>query len=552
MIVIDGKEVRINRENAVVSEADATYCDLCDYIIKNGVRTHNRTGIDTIAIANWQHIFDLSKGFPIMETKKVNAKNFASEIQWIHQEQSNKVQWLKDRDNPVWNQWVVDEDGIYRTYEQGNKAINEPDREVPLHIQKFNETTGEIDKIPVRQEMNKKTGQEERIPVIFKLREVKCLIKNSNNSPVEIDGITIPVEDQEKFNKTLEKAEKEKYDLSIPSNLLNLIKVLPESIYNVVKPTMVKPFTEADEKGNPLTIREAIYFGKEYAGTIGEAYGFITNKYKMPQCVEYRLKHNPTDRRMIINLWQNAHLEKAVLPSCVFLDIFKTTPDGKLHSNVTQRSADVPLGVPFNFAQYALLHNMFAKANGYKVGTMAWNIQDTHIYENQLDGIKKQLQRYKYMLYFSNYIQNHTDEEIEEKYNEVERKYNLVNNKAFRLLQLSRSTTDNPMTREEFDKIPMSKRYNLLKEMDEKTIGTLNMDFSKIYENMFERKTCFEHILTRETPVLELAEHDSFFDYSTEYVKKNDPYLNENPIGNKELVLKNYHPTPFISMPIAQ
>ena len=180
MIVIDGKEIRINRANAVVSEADATYCDLCDYIIKNGVRTHNRTGIDTIAIANWQHIFDLSKGFPIMETKKVNAKNFASEIQWIHQAQSNKVQWLKDRDNPVWNQWVVDEDGIYRTYEQGENAINEPDREVPLHIQKFNETTGEIDKIPVRQEMNKKTRHEEIIPVIFKIREVKYLIKNSS------------------------------------------------------------------------------------------------------------------------------------------------------------------------------------------------------------------------------------------------------------------------------------------------------------------------------------------------------------------------------------
>ena len=488
MIVIDGKEVRINRENAVVSEADATYCDLCDYIIKNGVRTHNRTGIDTIAIANWQHIFDLSKAFPIMETKKVNAKNFASEIQWIHQTQSNEVQWLKDRDNPVWNQWVVDEDGIYRTYEQGENAIFDPDKEVPLKIQKFNEETGEIDKILAKQIVNEETGEIEVVPV---------------------DGEND-------------------------------------------KPTMVKPFTTTDEKGNVLTIREAIYFGKEYAGTIGEAYGFITNKYKMPQCVEYRLKHNPTDRRMIINLWQNAHLEKAVLPSCVFLDIFKTTPDHKLHSNVTQRSADVPLGVPFNFAQYALLHYMFAKANGYKVGTMAWNIQDTHIYVNQLDGIKKQLQRYKYMLYYSDFIQNHTDEEIEEKYNEVERKYNLVNDKAFRLLQLSRSTTNNPMTREEFDKLPMSKRYNLLKEMDKNTIGELKMDFSKIYENMFERKTCFEHILTRETPVLELAEHDSFFDYSTEYVKKNDPYLNENPIGNKDLVLKNYHPTPFISMPIAQ
>ena len=40
--------------------------------------------------------------------------------------------------------------------------------------------------------------------------------------------------------------------------------------------------------------------------------------------------------------------------------------------------------------------------------------------------------------------------------------------------------------------------------------------------------------------------------YSTDYVSKTDPYMKENPIGNKEMVLKNYTPTPFIRMPIAQ
>lgn len=452
MIVIDGKEVRINRKNAVVSEVDAAYCDLCNYIIENGVRTNNRTGIDTIAIANWQHIFDLTKGFPIMETKKVNAKNFASEIQWIHQVQSNEVQWLRDRDNPVWNQWVVDEDGIYRIYEQGENAVHDPEREVICKKQVFNPENGEVEK-------------------------VTYIDENGNK-------------------------------------------------------IMVKPFTRFDEKGNELTIKDAIYFGKQYAGTIGEAYGYINNLYKMPQCVEYRLKNNPTDRRMIINLWQNAHLPNAVLPSCVFLDIFKTTPDGKLHSNVTQRSADVPLGVPFNIAQYALIHHMFAKANGYEVGTMAWNIQDTHIYVNQLDGIKKQLQRYKYMRYYSGLIQKFSDEAIEKEYNI------LIDNYQKEIEQIK------ALFGEDFIEKKMVEQV--------KEIKKVSPDLAKEYEETFERKLSFEHMLTRETPVLELAEHNSFFDYSTDYVKKGDPYLNENPIGNKELVLKNYHPTPFISMPIAQ
>ena len=90
----------------------------------------------------------------------------------------------------------------------------------------------------------------------------------------------------------------------------------------------------------------------------------------------------------------------------------------------------------------------------------------------------------------------------------------------------------------------MSKRINEIKKLD----GQLAYD----YEEAFERKVCFEHMITRETPELELASHDSIFEYSTDYVKKNDPYLEENPIGNKEIVLKKYHPTPFISMPIAQ
>ena len=506
MIVIDGKEVRINRETAVVSEVERVYCELCEYILKKGLRTHNRTGVDTKSIANWQHIFDISEFFPIMETKLVNAKNFASEIQWIHQVQSNVVAWLQERGNHIWDKWVVDEDGIYRIYEQGDNAVNEPDREVPLTVQIFNEKTGEVDKIPARLEIDEKTGKEQAVPL-----------------PVEYV-----------YNKETKK--------------MDIVIVDPE--HN--KPTMIKPFKKYDEKGNELTIKEAVYFGKEYAGTIGEAYGFITGEYKMPQCVEYRLKYNPTDRRMIINLLQNGHLPKAVLPSCVFLAIFKTTPDGKLHSNITQRSADVPVGVPFNFAQYALLTYMFAKANGYKVGTMAWNIQDTHIYVDQIKGINKQLQRYKYMLYYSNYIQNHTDEEIEEKYYDVLNRYNLVNNRVFKLLELVSSKTDTPLTKEAFEKIPMSKRYEMLEKLDKNILGAQDSNIAKIYENMFERKICFEHMLTRENPVLEVAQHDSFFDYSTDYVEKGDPYLKENPIGNKDLVLKGYHPTPFISMPVAQ
>lgn len=451
-MIVNGKEIRINRDNAVISEMDVAYCELVQKILNEGVQTHNRTGIDTLSIAGWNYKFDLSKGFPIAETKDVKAKNLASEIQWIHQEQSNVVKWLTDRDNPTWNLWVVDEDGIYRTYEQGENAIDDPERMVPLMKQFINPNTGVLEKEQVLDSDNK--------PIMIKSKD---LIKNIDN---------------------------------------------------------------------PRTIKEAIWFGKEYAGTIGEAYGFINATYKRPQCVENTLKTNPTDRRMNISLWQDAHIAKAVLPSCVWSSEYKVTPDGKLHSYVHQRSADVPLGLPFNISQYALLLSMFAKATGYEVGTMSWSIMDAHIYLNQLDGIKKQLQRYYYMREYENVIQTSTDEEVERAYNNTVEHFNNVERAVVDYLHV------------DIKDMKMSQRYKLLSIANEKLAAD--------YKEAFERKVCFDHMLTRETPALELASHNSIFEYSTEYVKNNDPYLKENPIGNKELVLKNYHPTPFISMPIAQ
>ena len=89
-------------------------------------------------------------------------------------------------------------------------------------------------------------------------------------------------------------------------------------------------------------IKAAKFYGKEYAGTIGTAYGYIINKYKRLDYVLNALKNNPHDRRMLISLWQDADLRTAVLPSCVWSSEWKVK-NGKLNSYIHQRSADVPL-----------------------------------------------------------------------------------------------------------------------------------------------------------------------------------------------------------------
>lgn len=134
-------------------------------------------------------------------------------------------------------------------------------------------------------------------------------------------------------------------------------------------------------------------FGKEWAHTIGTAYGWINNKFQNTQRLIDTLKNNPNDRRMLMTLWQDDYIKTAVLPSCVWSSEWDVT-DGKLNCWVHQRSCDVPLGLPFNVTQYATLLCLIAHCTGLKPGKMFWSIKDAHIYVNQVEGIKEQIERF--------------------------------------------------------------------------------------------------------------------------------------------------------------
>ena len=133
-------------------------------------------------------------------------------------------------------------------------------------------------------------------------------------------------------------------------------------------------------------------FGLEYAHTIGTAYGYIVKNFRLIDNLIDKLKNSPTDRRMVMSLWQDDYLKTAVLPSCVWSSEWDVT-NGKLNAWVHQRSCDVPLGLPFNVTQYATLLCLLAKATDLKPGTLDWSIKDAHIYVNQVDGIKEQISR---------------------------------------------------------------------------------------------------------------------------------------------------------------
>lgn len=148
-----------------------------------------------------------------------------------------------------------------------------------------------------------------------------------------------------------------------------------------------------DENGKLVKKEIRKEFGKEWAHTIGTAYGYIIKKFGLTQNLINTIKNNPRDRRMIMSLYQNDYLETAVLPSCVWSSEWDVT-DGKLNAWVHQRSCDVPLGLPFNVTQYSVLLMMLCHVTGLKPGTLDWSIKDAHIYVNQVEGIKEQIKRF--------------------------------------------------------------------------------------------------------------------------------------------------------------
>jgi thymidylate synthase len=85
------------------------YLDLCREIMNNGVDRPDRTGTGTRGIFGYQMRFDLSKGFPLLTTKKLNTKAIIYELLWFIRGETN-ISWLNEHGVHIWDEWA-DEDG---------------------------------------------------------------------------------------------------------------------------------------------------------------------------------------------------------------------------------------------------------------------------------------------------------------------------------------------------------------------------------------------------------------------------------------------------------
>ena len=111
----------------------------------------------------------------------------------------------------------------------------------------------------------------------------------------------------------------------------------------------------------------------------------------------YKLKNNPSDRRILVSAWNPAAIPQMALPPCHVMHQL-VVRDGKLSLIWTQRSCDMFLGVPYNIASYALLLLLYAKEAGLKPGMLKGELHDAHIYQNHIPQVREQLKRKPYPL----------------------------------------------------------------------------------------------------------------------------------------------------------
>ena len=120
------------------------YLNLLEDILENGCQRGDRTGTGTRSVFGRQLRFDLSKGFPLVTTKRVHIPSVVHELLWFIKGDTN-VKYLQENGVKIWNEWATENGDLGPIYGNQWREWKSPKGKV---IDQLSEVVEQIKKNP--------------------------------------------------------------------------------------------------------------------------------------------------------------------------------------------------------------------------------------------------------------------------------------------------------------------------------------------------------------------------------------------------------------------
>jgi thymidylate synthase len=365
------------------------YHNILQDILTNGNQRIDRTGTGTYSVFGREMRFNLAEGFPLVTTKKVPIRLIIEELLWFLSGSTNNKE-LIDKNVHIWDQWSVPEFleiplNKHERFEIVNASSHFYDYLALTGKREFSEQTEEMrekQKIAWCRERDIPTTKKVPHPQAFSLGPIY-----SKQWRSWVDTKIVDVYNGE-YKKYLALGYVDNTDFYFitrgepPRDKVIITKEF-DQIAELVKGLKEKPFSRrhlvstwnvADLPDESISPQDNVMNGKMALAPCHVMFQFYVELLK------------EEERSMLFTNGSDAVVSSDVMNAATF-------PKYKLSCKLYQRSADFPLGVPFNIASYALLTMMVAQCVGMAPGDFIHSFGDCHIYAPQVEGIKEQLTR---------------------------------------------------------------------------------------------------------------------------------------------------------------